>query len=102
MNPYPQDRSVLLLDNASVHHSQEVMELCVDHGVVLEFLPPYSPEFAPVEMIFYNIKSWLRRHRDWIDSLGAGGVGFRVLHRAIAEVVTPELCDSLFDHVDLF
>ncbi len=39
MNPHPHDRSVLLLDNASLHHKVEVQQLCVDHGVVLEFLP---------------------------------------------------------------
>ena len=102
MNSWPNPRSVLLLDNCSLHHMDEVKQLCVDHGVVLEFLPPYSPEFAPVEMVFYNIKSWIRRHADWIASLGKEGVGFRVLHRAIAEVVTSELCESLFRHVDLF
>jgi hypothetical protein len=69
MNPYPASESVLLLDNATIHHSDEVRELCADHGVLLVFLPAYSPDYAPVEKLFFNIKSWIRRHRDWVDSL---------------------------------
>lgn len=103
MNPWPEPNCVLLLDNASIHHSDEVAQICKDHGVVLEFLPPYSPHFAPVETVFYNIKSWVRRNRDWIDSLPNGeGVGMTVLHRAVAEVVTPELTRNLFRNVNLF
>jgi hypothetical protein len=92
-----------LIDNASIHHSEEAQELCTAFGVVLEFLPPYSPQFAPVETVFYNIKSWIRRNRDWIDELPDDeGVGVTVLNRAVAEVVTPDLCANLFRHVDLF
>jgi transposase len=102
MNPFPHEKSVLLLDNASIHHSVEVQELCTDFGVILEFLPPYSPIYAPVETVFYNIKSWIRRNRDWIESLPNEGVGFTVLHRAVAEVVTPGLCHNLYCKVDIF
>jgi transposase len=103
MNRYPLNRSVILIDNASIHHSDEAQELCTDFGVVLEFLPAYSPQFAPVETVFYNIKSWIRRSRDWIETLPDDeGVGFTVLDQAVLEVVTPELTANLFRHVDLF
>jgi hypothetical protein len=103
MNPYPEDNSVILLDNASIHHSDEALELCRAFGVVLEFLPPYSPHFAPVETVFYNIKSWIRRNRDWISTLANNGdVGFVVLDAAVAAVVTPELTHSLYGDVKLF
>ena len=69
MNPYPGIESVLLLDNASIHHSEEVAALCAEHGVLLMFLPAYSPDYAPVEKLFYNIKSWIRRNRAWVESL---------------------------------
>jgi transposase len=28
-----------------------------------EFLPPYSPDFNPIELCFSGLKLWLKRHR---------------------------------------
>jgi transposase len=63
MNPYPGPRSVLILDNASCHRSQELKDMCNEAGVVLEFLPPYSPDFNPIEESFSALKAWVRRNR---------------------------------------
>jgi len=68
MNPYPQDRSILVLDNCSIHKSEllrEVIEgqrksyyiilcchLLAKLGNLLIFLPPYSPDFNPIEESF--------------------------------------------------
>lgn len=40
---------VLLVDNASIHRSPTVVQLCRDFGVQLEHLPPYSPNYSPIE-----------------------------------------------------
>jgi transposase len=34
--------------------------MCV--GAKLIYLPPYSPDFNPIEQAFHSIKAWLRRH----------------------------------------
>lgn len=60
--PYPGPRSVLILDNASIHRSQRVVELCEAHGVLLKFLPPYSPDYNPIENTFHDLKAWIRRN----------------------------------------
>ena len=31
---------------------------------MLAFLPPYSPDFSPVEEAFSTLKAWIRRHRE--------------------------------------
>jgi hypothetical protein len=31
-------------------------------GAKLIYLPPYSPDFNPIEQAFHSIKAWLRRH----------------------------------------
>jgi hypothetical protein len=31
-------------------------------GAKLIYLPPYSPDFNPIEQTFHSIKAWLRRH----------------------------------------
>jgi transposase len=52
--PFPYPRSVIVLDNASIHHTfrQEIEEACNRARVVLKFLPPYSPDFNPIEESF--------------------------------------------------
>jgi transposase len=61
--PYPGPRSILILDNCGIHHSEEVRALIEDQaGCKLVFLPPYSPDFNPIEEAFSAIKAYLRRH----------------------------------------
>lgn len=36
--------------------------ICLEAGVILAFLPPYSPDFNPIEEQFSVIKSWMKRH----------------------------------------
>ena len=49
--------SVIVLDNASIHRSPRVRELCAIAGVQLEYLPPYSPDYNPIEKSFKQLKS---------------------------------------------
>jgi hypothetical protein len=103
MNVFPGPESVLLMDNASIHHSETVADLCADVGVKLMFLPAYSPDLAPVEKVFFNIKSWIRRNRDWVEMLDDDeDVGKIVLNRAIHETVNAHLCTALFRSVRLW
>jgi transposase len=36
--------------------------LCDNAGIVLEFLPPYSPDFNPIEESFAEMKAWMRKN----------------------------------------
>jgi transposase len=53
---------ILVLDNASIHRSRDVKALVASHGIQLEFLPPYSPDFNPIETAFASLKGWVRRY----------------------------------------
>jgi DDE superfamily endonuclease len=37
--------------------------MCDAAGVILAFLPPYSPDFNPIEEMFHVIKCWLRKNQ---------------------------------------
>ncbi|CAD6892481.1 unnamed protein product [Tilletia laevis] len=64
MRPFPQHNSVLVLDNASIHHAQEIRSLVEDDfGCRIEFLSPYSPDYNPIERAFSKIKSSFRRQQ---------------------------------------
>jgi len=65
MNPFPGPNSILVMDNASWHKNPAVGALCRDHGVLLWYLPPYSPDFNPIEAFFGDLKAFIRRHYTW-------------------------------------
>lgn len=52
--------SVIVLDNASIHHVDEVVELLDSLGALVLFLPPYSPDYNPIEEAFSKVKSLIR------------------------------------------
>lgn len=51
---------VVVLDNLSSHKTARTRQLIQDAGAQLWFLPPYSPDLNPIEMIFSKIKGILR------------------------------------------
>jgi transposase len=52
---------VVIIDNASFHKSQKTRELIENAGCKLVFLPPYSPDFNPIEEWWAVLKSKIRR-----------------------------------------
>jgi len=51
---------VVIMDNLSSHKRVRTRELIEATGAKLEFLPPYSPDLNPIEMVFSKIKQLLR------------------------------------------
>ena len=51
---------VVILDNLSSHKRQQTRELIERVGAELVFLPPYSPDLNPIEMVFAKVKQLLR------------------------------------------
>ena len=49
-------RSIVVLDNCSIHHMQHVIDLFVAAGILVLFLPPYSPDYMPIEETFSYVK----------------------------------------------
>ncbi|KAJ6116937.1 hypothetical protein N7512_006662 [Penicillium capsulatum] len=58
---WPEPKSVLVMDNASFHHSERIAQMCADAGVKLVYLPPYSPDLNPIEEFFAELKGFIRR-----------------------------------------
>ena len=54
---------VVILDNLAVHKQPEVRAAIEGAGAQLRFLPPYSPDFNPIEMAFAKLKAFLRALR---------------------------------------
>ncbi|KAF5482683.1 hypothetical protein CGCS363_v001173 [Colletotrichum siamense] len=58
---FPEPNSVIVMDNLSCHRIPEIEGLCRVSGVHLEFLPPYSPDFNPIEEYFGDLKRYIRK-----------------------------------------
>lgn len=52
---------ILLLDNSSVHTSKLVMDTLRDCKIKYLFLPRYSPDYNPIELLWAYMKSVLRK-----------------------------------------
>jgi transposase len=52
---------IVIMDNLSPHKSDDTLKLIVEAGAEVLFLPAYSPDFNPIEMMWSKIKSILRR-----------------------------------------
>ena len=54
---------VVVLDNLVLHKQPEVRAAIEHAGAQLRFLPPYSPDFNPIEMAFAKLKAFFRAAR---------------------------------------
>ena len=54
---------VVVLDNLVMHKQPEVRAAIEGVGARLRFLPPYSPDFNPIELAFAKLKAFLRAAR---------------------------------------
>ena len=52
---------IVVLDNLGSHKGPVIRELIEEAGAELLFLPPYSPDFNPIEMAFARLKALLRK-----------------------------------------
>lgn len=83
---------VVLADNLSAHKSARAREIIARRGCTLVFLPPYSPDYSPIELAFAKIKTALRqaaaRTREELETaIGA----------ALAQI-TPADARAFFEH----
>ena len=52
---------IVIMDNLSNHKRASVRERIEAAGATLRFLPPYSPDFNPIEKAFSRLKAMLRK-----------------------------------------
>jgi transposase len=52
--------SVIVMDNWSVHHGDEVRKLVKRFGCELLYLPTYSPDLNPIEHLFAKVKAFIK------------------------------------------
>ena len=80
----------MALDNASIHHSDEIADLIEQAGAKIVHLPPHSPDLNPIQFVFGECKKGLKRHcfePNWCTA-----------HIASLSAVTPNHARNFFHH----
>jgi transposase len=53
---------VVILDNVSIHTNDAITEALEVAGYIVRYLPPYSPDYNPIELTFGVLKAWIKRN----------------------------------------
>jgi transposase len=86
--------SVIIMDNCTIHHIPEVVEIIQEVGAIVHFLPPYSPDFNPIEMTFSKVKSTIK---DLENAMSYGNDIETLLLAAFASI-SPQDCQGWISH----
>ena len=87
---------IVVMDNLRVHHIEEVKTVLWNAKISVMYLPAYSPDLNPIEMMWSKVKSILRKMKErTVDGLIAA------IEQAIAQV-TPEDCLGWFHKAGYF
>ncbi len=62
------EKQVIIMDNASIHKNKKTREILERAGHILLYLPPYSPDFNPIEKIFGVIKRKMKNYELSLES----------------------------------
>lgn len=82
--------AIVVMDNLSSHTGPRVGEMIEAAGATLLYLPPYSPDFNPIENAFAKLKAQLRKAAErTVDGL------WRAIGR-ILDTFTPAECRNYF------
>lgn len=81
---------IVIMDNLSSHKVAGVCQAIEAAGAQLKYLPPYSPDFDPIEQVFAKLKAWLRKQgKRTIDAL-ADAIGEAL------DLFSPQECMAYF------
>lgn len=83
---------ILLLDRSSVHTSKLVIKTLDECGIKYLFLPPYSPDFNPIELLWAFVKSTLKKLKARTHEKLESAINFAL------DSVSPEYIGNWFKH----
>ena len=62
--PELEPHQVIVMDNATFHKSEAIRKLIESVECKLLYLPPYSPDFNPIEQKWGHVKNMVKKIRD--------------------------------------
>jgi len=92
LGPQLRPGAAVVMDNLAAHKNASVAQVLQSRGAQLYYLPPYSPDYNPIEQAWSKVKTLLR---------GIGARTHRKLYRSLKTVlaqVTTQDAEAWFAH----
>lgn len=92
MRRSPKAGDVIVLDNPAARRASRIEEITAECGARVIWLPPYSPDFSPIELMRSKVKAYLKKVRARTQT---------ELEKAIAaalETITASDCINWYRH----
>ena len=61
--------------------------MCEDAGIVLAFLPPYSPDLNPIDETFAQFKAWIKKNKQMVERFQDYGDFLRMVLEVLQQAV---------------
>jgi transposase len=88
--PTLNEGDVVVVDNLKAHKNPKVTEILARKNCTIKYLPPYSPDFNPIEMAYSKLKSVLRKLAERTVA------GLIAILEACADLFKPDECENYF------
>lgn len=92
LQPTLKTGDIIVLDNLGAHRASRIEEITASCGAQVLWLPPYSPDFSPIELMWSKVKAYLKKVKARTQT---------ELEKAIAEAletITLSDCRNWFRH----
>jgi transposase len=90
--------SIVILDNCSIHHVASVTRLISEVGALVHYLPPYSPDYNPIEWCFSKAKKVISTLEQEMEAIG----DIELIVRSAFETVTPNNCENWIKDCEIY
>ncbi|XP_068689993.1 uncharacterized protein [Montipora foliosa] len=87
--------SIVVMDNADIHHVLRVRDIIEGTGALLIYLPPYSPDYTPLEELFSKVKGHTRKNDVFQATDNPEAFIVESFHH-----VTNQDCNNYFKHAE--
>lgn len=61
LQPTLKTGDIIVLDNLGAHRASRIEEITARCGAQVLWLPPYSPDFSPIELMWSKVKAYLKK-----------------------------------------
>ena len=61
LQPTLKTGDIIVLDNLGAHRASRIEEITASCGAQVLWLPPYSPDFSPIELMWSKVKAYLKK-----------------------------------------
>ena len=90
--------NIVMPDNCAIHHVAEVAELIHEVGAMVHYLPPYSPDYNPIEWCFSKVKKVIKSLEQEMEAIE----DIELIVRTAFSTVTTEDCQSWINDCEIY